>query len=134
MAWMSLRSNLYSLTAVRSANKLLTTTAWRIAGRDSFALEGSVFIAGAVVGATYPEEIARVRAIAPHLPLLIPGVGAQGGDAATTVKAGLRKQGDVITGPIVVNSSRAILYASSGESFAQAARQAAMDTRAQLRP
>jgi orotidine-5'-phosphate decarboxylase len=89
---------------------------------------------GLVVGATYPDEIARVRAIAPHLPLLIPGVGAQGGDAATTVKAGLRKQGDVITGPIVVNSSRAILYASSGESFAQAARQAAMDTRAQLRP
>ena len=62
---------------------------------------------GLVVGATYPDEIARVRAIAPHLPLLIPGVGAQGGDAATTVKAGLRKQGDVITGPIVVKIGRA---------------------------
>ena len=89
---------------------------------------------GLVVGATYPDEIARVRAIAPHLPLLIPGVGAQGGDAATTVKAGLRKQGDTITGSIVVNSSCAILYASSTDTFAQAARQAAMDTRAQLRP
>ena len=79
---------------------------------------------GLVVGATYPAEIERVRALAPTLPLLIPGVGAQGGDAAATVKAGWRQDG-----PIVVNSSRAILYASSGEDFAEAARREAMRTR-----
>jgi len=79
---------------------------------------------GLVVGATYPAEIERVRAIAPHVPLLIPGVGAQGGDAVATVKAGWRPDG-----PIIVNSSRAILYASSGTDFAQAARREAMKTR-----
>ncbi|MFM7800873.1 MAG: orotidine-5'-phosphate decarboxylase [Limnohabitans sp.] len=84
---------------------------------------------GLVVGATYPDEIARVRDIAPALPLLIPGVGDQGGDAATTLKAGFRKQGDQISGPIIVNSSRAILYASKGNDFASAAREAALQAR-----
>jgi orotidine-5'-phosphate decarboxylase len=79
---------------------------------------------GLVVGATYPQEIERVRAIAPTLPLLIPGVGAQGGDAAATVKAGRKGQG-----LIVVNSSRAILYASPGEDFVAAARNEAVRTR-----
>ncbi|MCF8159514.1 MAG: orotidine-5'-phosphate decarboxylase [Polaromonas sp.] len=79
---------------------------------------------GLVVGATYPAEIARVRALAPTLPLLIPGVGAQGGDALATVRAGRRDNG-----PIIVNSSRAILYASSGADFVQAARQEAVKTR-----
>ena len=79
---------------------------------------------GLVVGATYPAEIARVRAIAPTLPLLIPGVGAQGGDAQATVQAGLTAQG-----LISVNSSRAILYASSGANFADAARAEAIRTR-----
>ncbi|MFT3812846.1 MAG: orotidine-5'-phosphate decarboxylase [Acidovorax sp.] len=79
---------------------------------------------GLVVGATYPAEIERVRALAPTLPLLIPGVGAQGGDAAATVRAGLREGG-----PIIVNSSRAVLYASHGDDFAQAARAAAQATR-----
>jgi orotidine-5'-phosphate decarboxylase len=87
---------------------------------------------GLVVGATYPAEIERVRAIAPTLPLLIPGVGAQGGDAAATVRAGLRTQGDTTTGPIIVNSSRAILYASDGEDFAAAARRVALKTRDEL--
>ncbi|MGE4241313.1 orotidine-5'-phosphate decarboxylase [Ramlibacter sp.] len=82
---------------------------------------------GLVVGATYPNEIERVRALAPTLPLLIPGVGAQGGDAAATVKAGWRPDA-----PIVVNSSRAILYASSGEDFADAARREALRTRDML--
>ena len=88
---------------------------------------------GLVVGATYPQEIERVRALAPTLPLLIPGVGAQGGDAVATVKAGGR--GDAAgatTGPVIVNSSRAILYASSGADFADAARAAALATRATL--
>jgi orotidine-5'-phosphate decarboxylase len=79
---------------------------------------------GLVVGATYPAEIERVRELAPTLPLLIPGVGAQGGDAAATVKAGWRADA-----PIVVNSSRAILYASDGDGFAQAARDEARRTR-----
>ena len=82
---------------------------------------------GLVVGATYPQEIERVRAIAPQVPLLIPGVGAQGGDAAATVRAGWRQDG-----PIIVNSSRAILYASNGADFATAARSAAQATRAAL--
>ncbi len=79
---------------------------------------------GLVVGATYPAEIERVRALAPTLPLLIPGVGAQGGDAAATVKAGWRPNA-----PIIVNSSRAILYASSGDDYAEAARREALKTR-----
>ncbi len=87
---------------------------------------------GLVVGATYPAEIARVREIAPTLPLLIPGVGAQGGDAAATVRAGLRTQGGAITGSIIVNSSRAILYASPRDDFAAAARAAALKTRDEL--
>jgi orotidine-5'-phosphate decarboxylase len=87
---------------------------------------------GLVVGATYPAEIERVRALAPTLPLLIPGVGAQGGDAAATVKAGWRGQGGVSTGTVIVNSSRAVLYASSGDDFEAAARRVAMQTRDQL--
>jgi len=84
---------------------------------------------GLVVGATYPAEIERVRAVAPTLPLLIPGVGAQGGDAVATVRAGWCAVNGQTVAPIVVNSSRAILYASSGEDFAQAARREAIKTR-----
>jgi orotidine-5'-phosphate decarboxylase len=84
---------------------------------------------GLVVGATYPKEIERVRELAPTLPLLIPGVGAQGGDAVATVKAGLRVSNGTTTGPIIVNSSRAILYASSGKDFAEQARGVALQTR-----
>ena len=80
-----------------------------------------------VVGATFPAEIERVRALAPTLPLLIPGIGAQGGDAAATVRAGWRADA-----PIIVSSSRAVLYASRGENFAQAARAAALATRDEL--
>lgn len=79
---------------------------------------------GLVVGATYPAEIARVRQLAPTLPLLIPGIGAQGGDAGATVRAGWRRDA-----PIVVNSSRAVLYAGEGDDFADAARRAAQATR-----
>ena len=87
---------------------------------------------GLVVGATYPAEIERVRALAPTVPLLIPGVGAQGGDAAATVKAGWRSANGETVAPIVVNSSRAILYASSGSDFAAAARTEAIRTRTLL--
>ena len=84
---------------------------------------------GLVVGATYPNEIERVRQVAPHVPLLIPGVGAQGGDAVATVKAGWKAVDDQTTAPIIVNSSRAVLYASSGADFAAAARKVAVQTR-----
>lgn len=88
---------------------------------------------GLVVGATYPAEIARVRELAPSLPLLIPGVGAQGGDAVATVAAGWRGTSDgSSTAPIIVNSSRAVLYASGEDDFALAARRVALETRAQL--
>lgn len=76
---------------------------------------------GLVVGATYPEELARVRELAPTLPLLVPGVGAQGGDAQATVRAAWRPDA-----PVLVSSSRAILYAGSSlEGFAASARGAA---------
>ena len=84
-----------------------------------------------VVGATFPEEIAKVRAVVGEMPLLIPGIGAQGGDIDATVKAGsiANKPG---TG-MMINSSRAILYASSGSDFAEAARKVAQSTRNALR-
>jgi orotidine-5'-phosphate decarboxylase len=71
-----------------------------------------------VVGATYPRELAEVRAIAPEMPFLLPGVGAQGGDLRAAVVAGQSADG---TG-LIVSSSRAIIHASSGEDFATAAR------------
>ena len=86
-----------------------------------------------MVGATYPSELATVRAIAPTLPLLVPGVGAQGGDAMATVKAGWRAFNGQTISPIIVNSSRAILYASSGDDFAAQARLEAIRTRDLLR-
>jgi len=83
---------------------------------------------GLVVGATYPDEIERVRAIAPELPLLIPGIGAQGGDALATVKAAKSRA----PSRVIVTSSRAIIYASEGEDFAKASREEALKTRALL--
>ncbi|RRD56271.1 orotidine-5'-phosphate decarboxylase [Comamonadaceae bacterium OH2545_COT-014] len=93
---------------------------------------------GLVVGATRPQEIERVRALAPTLPLLIPGVGAQGGDAVATVRAArmgadAAADGGGAGGLFAINSSRAILYASAGRDFVQAARRVALDTRATLR-
>ncbi len=87
---------------------------------------------GLVVGATFPTELARVRELAPNLPLLIPGVGAQGGDAAATVRAAWRSENGRTLAPIIVNSSRAILYAGVGPDFATAARQAALSAREAL--
>jgi orotidine-5'-phosphate decarboxylase len=84
-----------------------------------------------VVGATFPEEIAKVRAIVGEMPLLIPGIGAQGGDIDATVSAG-KIAGKPGTG-MIINSSRAILYASSGSDFAKAAREVATTTRDALR-
>ena len=77
-----------------------------------------------VVGATFPNEIQTVREIVGDMPLLIPGIGAQGGDLAATMMAGQTANG---TG-VMINSSRAIIYASAGEDFAQAAAKAAQET------
>ena len=78
-----------------------------------------------VVGATWPRDLAEVRALAGDIPFLVPGIGAQGGDVEAVVTAGKTASGD----GLVISSSRAILYAGSGEDFADAARAAALDLR-----
>ncbi len=83
---------------------------------------------GLVVGATYPEELKLIRQRYPDMPLLIPGVGAQGGELAQVVKYGVDK-GRKKT---VINSSRQILYASKGKDFADAARRATEELRGRI--
>jgi orotidine-5'-phosphate decarboxylase len=78
-----------------------------------------------VVGATWPGELAAVRALVGDLPFLVPGIGAQGGDVEAVVRAGRTADG---TG-LLVSSSRAILYAGNGDDYADAARAAAQDLR-----
>ena len=73
---------------------------------------------GLVVGATYPQELARVRRIVDDMPILIPGIGAQGGDLEATVTAGQNSQGQ----GFIINSSRGVIFASDGPDFAEAAR------------
>ena len=82
-----------------------------------------------VVGATFPEEISQVRKIVGDMPLLVPGIGAQGGDIAATVIAGKTSSGGMM-----INSSRAILFAKAlvGEDFARAARRVAQQTRDEI--
>jgi orotidine-5'-phosphate decarboxylase len=82
-----------------------------------------------VVGATYPTELAVVRGIVGDLPILVPGIGAQGGDVVATVQAGQTTSGH----GLMINSSRAILYASSGDDFAAAAAAMACQTRDEIR-
>lgn len=79
---------------------------------------------GLVVGATYPKELAAVRAAVGDLPILVPGIGAQGGDLDASVAAGA-----TASGGLIVSSSRAVLYAGDDEDFAAAARRVALDTR-----
>jgi orotidine-5'-phosphate decarboxylase len=81
-----------------------------------------------VVGATYPRELAEVREIVGNMPLLVPGVGAQGGDVAQAVQNGQTPQG----AGLIISSSRSILYASSADDFAAAARKAAETLRNQI--
>jgi orotidine-5'-phosphate decarboxylase len=83
---------------------------------------------GLVVGATYPDEMRRVRAAAGDLPFLVPGVGAQGGDVGAIVEAGADSSGF----GMMISSSRAVLYASKGADFADAARQVALRTRDEI--
>ncbi|MEK7353701.1 MAG: orotidine-5'-phosphate decarboxylase, partial [Chloroflexota bacterium] len=83
---------------------------------------------GLVVGATYPEELKLIRQNHPDMPLLIPGIGAQGGDLATTVRYGVDAHGE----KAIINSSRQILYASREKTFAVEARRAALALREQI--
>ena len=83
---------------------------------------------GLVVGATFPGELARVRSLVGDLPLLVPGIGAQGGDVEASVQAGQTTRGV----GMVVNSSRAILYAGKDEDFADRARAVALATRDEI--
>jgi len=83
---------------------------------------------GLVVGATYPEDIRRLRRICPDMPILIPGVGKQGGDLAAAVRNGV----DSSKEKAIINSSRGIIYASKGRDFAEAARTAALKLRDEI--
>ena len=82
-----------------------------------------------VVGATHPEQLGKVRARAPQLPFLVPGVGAQGGDVNAVFAQGLDDAG----AGLVVNASRSVIYASGGDGFAKAARHAAIQLRDEMR-
>jgi orotidine-5'-phosphate decarboxylase len=73
---------------------------------------------GLVVGATWPDELRAIRAVAPELPILVPGIGAQGGDLEASVRVGRDARGQ----GLLVSASRSVLYASPGSDFAQAAR------------
>jgi len=83
---------------------------------------------GLVVGATYPEELKWVRHLCPEMPLLIPGIGTQGGDLANAVRYGVDAEGE----KAIISSSRHILYASPGKDFAVAARRVAQGLRDQI--
>jgi orotidine-5'-phosphate decarboxylase len=81
-----------------------------------------------VIGATYPEELAEIRAVVGNMPFLVPGVGAQGGDVAAVMRAGRTHDGL----GMVLNSSRGILYAGGGAGFAESARAAARALRDEI--
>ncbi len=83
---------------------------------------------GLVMGATWPQEVARVRALCPEMTLLLLGVGAQGADVATTLRAGMDARGQ----GFIISSSRRVLYASGGKDFARAARRAAQVLREEI--
>ena len=83
---------------------------------------------GLVVGATYPSELAEVRAICPQMPVLVPGIGPQGGDLEASVRSGVDGNGR----RAIINASRQVIYASGGADYASAARQAAETLRDQI--
>jgi orotidine-5'-phosphate decarboxylase len=89
-----------------------------VLARDHWNERGNV---GLVVGATFPEELGRIRQLCPRLPFLLPGVGTQGAEVAAAVRNALDEDG----AGFIITSSRQILYASSGRDYAQAARRAA---------
>lgn len=90
--------------------------------------QGTFGTCGLVAGATYPQQVAKIRELAPELPMLIPGVGSQGGDLELTVKAALSTG----TGPVAINASRSIIYAGDGLDYVEAIREAALQLRDQI--
>lgn len=80
---------------------------------------------GLVMGATYPEELKSVRRLCPDMPLLIPGIGPQGGDLTSAVRYGTDENGE----KAIIVAARQILYAAPGNKFATAARKAAIELR-----
>jgi orotidine-5'-phosphate decarboxylase len=101
---------------------------WEIVARraSGWNVGGNV---GLVVGATYPEQLARVRGLVPDLPILIPGVGVQGGDPADAARLGVAADGTLA----IVNASRQVLYASAGSDWQEAARREALALRDAMR-
>ena len=93
--------------------------------RDKWNSSGN---AALVVGATYPEELKKLRQLCPDMPFLVPGVGAQGGDVEKVVRYGCRAD----RAGVIINSSRGIIYASGDEDFAAAAGRAARQLRDQI--
>jgi orotidine-5'-phosphate decarboxylase len=94
--------------------------------RDKWNTNGNCLL---VVGATYPAEMAEIRQlVGDKMTFLVPGFGAQGGDIEATIKGGITSRGD----GLIINSSRAIIYASDGEDFAEAARQQAIVSRDEI--
>ncbi len=83
---------------------------------------------GLVAGATYPEQLKRIRELCPELPFLIPGIGTQGGDLSAVVRCGVDANGE----KAIINCSRQVIYASEGKDFAQAARREALKLRDQI--
>ena len=109
--------------SLASGRRLFEEVACRAAEWDT---RGNV---GLVVGATYPDDLATVRGLCPDMPVLLPGVGAQGGDLAASVKAGVDGNGR----GLIVSSSRGVIYASRDPAdFAAAARNAAMELRGRI--
>lgn len=101
---------------------------WEIIARRAAGWNGRANV-GLVVGATYPAQLARVRQLAPDLPILVPGVGAQGGDAAESARVGAAPDGTLA----IVSASRQVLYASSGPDWQEAARREAVALRDAMR-
>jgi orotidine-5'-phosphate decarboxylase len=90
--------------------------------RDKWNYNNNVLL---VIGATFPEELGKVRALCPDMPFLVPGVGAQGGDVKKVIENGATADG----AGLIINSSRGIIYADKTENFAQASREAAKQLR-----
>jgi orotidine-5'-phosphate decarboxylase len=102
---------------------LYQVVAWHVA--EQWNANGNC---GIVIGATYPQDLRKARAIVGNMPILIPGIGTQGGAVAETVAAGKDSRGQ----GMIINASRSIIFASRGDDFAQAARAATMRLRDEI--
>lgn len=110
---------------VRAQGGGAATLAETVARRSAEWQERYPATVGLVVGATYPDQLATIRRLCPTQPILLPGVGAQGGDLDAAIRAGIDDNGE----GLLASASRSIIFASSGADFADAARSAAIATR-----